>query len=477
MSEEVKSLYEKRQAEDQNVSEDTIWPVIWDFAGQDIYRAIHPMFMSQKAIYLLAFDLTKELHDRAVCQVDQEHVQHRDIEDTNLDHVMRWMDLIHALKDPNDNDSVLSVVLPPSLPPVILVGTHADLVEPSKIESHNEQIKSAMKELYDHVVNFLPVDNSKAGEKEGQEKIVNLRTELLKLAEKMPHTLQLDKNRIPLQWHRVEKELSKTTWQEKNYITKKTFQQEIVSKFCNFRKKDDIDGLIRFLVDRGSIVYQEPTNDQDGLVFLDPQWLINMITQIINVNPLDEEAEAFDRYREKLQTEGILHKKLLDYRFQNLKLDPVKDSFISLMQRFNLICMWPSKDPQDPLILVPCMLTSEGKDNDQEDEMTSTCCAPLCLKFEGTNYVPRTCCAPLYLKFEGTNYVPGGLFCRLVVLFGKWLSINPKEEHTYKLHSHEAQFSLEVNQFLRLVCYKRVIELCIWTVDSSPPKYCAEVLR
>ena len=459
MSEEVKSLYEKRQAEDENVSENTIWPVIWDFAGQDIYRAIHPMFMSQKAIYLLAFDLTKELHDRAVCQVDQEHVQHRDIEDTNLDHVMRWMDLIHALKDPNDNDSVRSAVLPPSLPPVILVGTHADLVDPSKFESHNEQIQSAMEELYDHVANFLPVDNSKAGEKEGQEKIVTLRTELLKLAEEMPHALPLLKNRIPLQWHRVEKELSETTWQKRNYITKKTFQQKIASKFCNFRKEDDIDGLIRFLVHRGSIVYHERTNAEDGLVFLDPQWLINMITKIINVNPLHKEPKAFLPYCKQLQTEGILHKKLLYYRFQNLKLDPVKDSFISLMQRFNLICMWPSKDPQDPLILVPCMLTSKGKENNQEDEMK------------------RTCCAPLYLKFEGTNYVPGGLFCRLVVLFGKWLSINPKEKHKYELHSDEAQFSLKANHCLRLVCYKRVIELCIWTVDSSPPKYCAEVLR
>ena len=459
MSEEVKSLYEKRQAEDQNVSEDTIWPVIWDFAGQDIYRAIHPMFMSQKAIYLLAFDLTQKLHNRAVCRVNQERVQHRDIEDTNLDHVMRWMDLIHALKDPDGNDSVCSAVLPPSLPPVILVGTDADLVDPSKIESLNEQIKSAMEELYDHVVNFLPVDNSKAGEKEGQEKIVTLRTELLKLAEEMPHTLPLLKNRIPLQWHRVEKELSETTWQKKNYITKKTFQQKIVSKFCNFRKEDDIDGLIRFLDHRGSIVYHEPTNDEDGLVFLDPQWLINMITKIINVNPLHKEPKAFLPYCEQLQTEGILHRKLLYYRFQNLGLDPVKHSFISLMQRFNLICMWPSKDPQDPLILVPCMLTSKGKEKNQEDEMK------------------RTCCAPVYLKFEGTNYVPGGLFCRLVVLFGKWLSINPKEKHTYKLHSDEAQFILRANHFLRLVCYKRVIELCIWTVDSSPPNYCAEVLR
>ena len=28
--------------------DDTIWHVIWDFAGQDIYRAIHPIFMPSK---------------------------------------------------------------------------------------------------------------------------------------------------------------------------------------------------------------------------------------------------------------------------------------------------------------------------------------------------------------------------------------------------------------------------------------------
>ena len=469
MSEEVKSRYEKRKTEDQGVSEDKIWPVIWDFAGQDIYRAIHPMFMSPEAIYLLVFDLTQELHGRAVCRVNlpnhkEEQVKQQDTEDTNLDHVMRWMTLIHALKNPDGtkmppDDSVRSVVLPPSIPPVILVGTHADLVDPSKIDSHREQFQRAMKTLYDHVVHVLPVDNTKSGKDEGQENIVNLRTALLRLAENMPHTLPLPKNKIPLQWHRVEKELSKTAWQEKKYITKETFRQ-IASQLCSFRSKYDIDALIHFLDDRGSVVYHELTNDQDGFVFLDPQWLINMITQIINVNPLDGEAEAYERYRQKLNKKGILHKKLLDYGLQRMNLVPVKDIFISLMQRFNLICMWPSKDPQDPLILVPCMLTSEDKEEDQEDEMTLS-----------------TCCAPLYLKFKETNYVPGGLFCRLVVLFGKWLSVNPKEKHAYKLRSHMAQFSLDADYYLRLVCYKRVIELCILAVDSSPPKHCAKVLR
>ena len=460
MSEDVETLYNKRLTEGQNLLEDTTWPVIWDFAGQDIYHAIHPMFMSPDDIYLLAFDLTKDLHDRAVCQVNmhgrkEETVEHRNTNDTNLDHVMRWMNLIHALKNSTSNKWSPDYLLPPSLPPVFLVGTHAtraDLVDPSKINEFEEKFRRVMETLYDHVVDVLPIDNT--GEQGGQEKIEILREKLLEVAGNMPHT----RKEIPLQWHRVEKELSKTVWQKKKYIKKETFR-EIASSFCIFTNDDDVDALLYFLHARGSVVYGEPTNDEDGIVFLDPAWLISLLTKIINVNPLDNEALAYSRYRKELQETGILRMELLDFVFLRLELKHVKDTFISLMGKFNLICKWPSGDPQKPLLLVPCMLTSKRKEQSYEDQMKSTCCAPL------------------YLTFEGTNYVPVGLFCRLVVLFGNRLSINPKEKHTYSLFADEAQFSLKADHCISLVCYKRVIEVCIWTYDASPPKHCAEVLR
>ena len=460
MSEDVETLYKKRLTEGQNLPEDTIWPVIWDFAGQDIYHAIHPIFMSPDDIYLLAFDLTKDLHDRAVCQVnmhghEEKTVEHRNTKDTNLDHVMRWMNLIHALKNSNGNKrSPSDDLLPPSLPPVFLVGTHADLVDPSKTNEFKQKFIGVMNTLYDHVVDVLPIDNTKSGEQEGQEKILALKEKLLKLAENMPHI----RNQIPLQWHRVEKELSQTFWQEKKYIKKEIFQQ-IASQFCIFQKDDDVDALLYFLHARGSVIYDESTNDKDGIVFLDPPWLISLLTEIINVNPLDEEASAYSRYRKDLQEKGILRKELLDFGFRRLELGDVKDTFISLMEKFNLICKWPSGDPHEPLILVPCMLTSKGKEENGEDEMTSACCAPL------------------YLTFKGTKYVPVGLFCRLVAFFGKRLSVILEEEHTYTLHADEAQFSLKADHFISLVCYKRVIELSILTVEASPPKHCAEVLR
>lgn len=460
MSEDVETLYKKRLTEGQNLPEDTIWPVIWDFTGQDIYHAIHPIFMSPDDIYLLAFDLTKDLHDRAVCQVNmhghkEEAVEHRNTKDTNLDHVMRWMNLVHALKNPNGNKrSPSDGLLPPSLPPVFLVGTHADLVDPSKTDEFEDKFRGVMKTLYDHVVDVLPIDNTKSGEQEGQEKILTLREKLLKVAENMPHI----RNQIPLQWHRVEKELSQTISQENKYVKKEIFKQ-IASQFCIFQNEYDVDALLYFLHARGSVIYGESTTDEDGIVFLDPPWLISLLTKIINVNPFDEEALAYSPYRKDLQERGILHKELLDFGFRRLELGDVKDTFISLMEKFNLICKWPSGNPHEPLILVPCMLTSKGKEENGGVEMTGACCAPL------------------YLTFKGTNYVPVGLFCRLVAFFGKRLSVILEEEHTYTLHADEAQFSLKADHFISLVCYKRVIELSISTVEASPPKHCAEVLR
>lgn len=456
MPPEIASLLEEQLIKKEIDQDDKIWPVIWDFAGQDIYRAIHPIFMSAEDIYVLVFDLTKKLSAIAECQVNLGHEEYsvpaRDSEDTNLDHMLRWMDLIHSLN--NCNEKVMSTY-GFSPPPVIIVGTHADCVDPSKeIDLVRKQCEGVLEVFSEHVVNCLPIDNTKAGESTDQEEIVTLRKELLNLAEKMPHT----KKEIPLQWHRVEKEISRPTWQEKKYLQKKTFREEIVSHYCKFDNDDDFSELLHFLQARGSIVYHEHTGNTNGLVILDPQWLINVLGEIINVKPSSGVAVWLSKARTELQDKGILRRCLLDNACQNQNLNPIKDILISLMEKFNLICKWPATETEDSLILVPCMLTQKGKEENNADEITSNCLAPV------------------YLTFDRTNYVPGGLFCRLVVLVGKWLS-DPQRNHEYILHANEAQFAIDDDHSLLLVCYKRVIKVHILaSVDSIPTEHCREVL-
>ena len=307
MPQETAFLIEENLKKNEVDQDDKIWPVIWDFAGQDIYRAIHPLFMSSEDIYLLVFDLTKKLTSLAECQVNLNNkeyaVRARDSEDTNLDHLLRWMDLIHSLKKCHRNEESSSKF---EHPPVIMVGTHADRVDPSKeIEMVTQKCSGVLRGFSEHIVKCLPIDNTKAGKREDQEKIRTLRDTILDLADKMPHT----KKEIPLQWHRVEKQISKLTWPQEKYLHKKIFHEKIVSRYCKFDDKDDFDELLHFLHARGSIFYHEYTGDEDGLVVLDPQWLINVLCEIIKVTPCDDDTLPLSQDRTDLREKGILRRR------------------------------------------------------------------------------------------------------------------------------------------------------------------------
>ena len=430
--------------------DENIWPIIWDFAGQDIYRAIHPIFMSTEDIYLLVFDLTKELSEKAVCRVNVGQKEHavtaRDDEDTNLDHLLRWMDLIHSLKKRNQKEKEGI-----SYPPVILVGTHADCVDdPSKEMELVKQkcLRVLCKNSYlPHIRVCLSIDNTKAGKSVDQEEIETLRQKILNVADKMPHTKKL----IPLQWHRVEKEIIRQKWtkdQRPKFLFKESFRKDIVLPYCTFEKEDDFDELVYFLHSRGTIVYHELENDEEkgGLVILDPQWLINIFCKIINVNPQENEPLFIETDRKELAEKGILSRRLIDYTCKAESVNSIKDCLISLMDKFNLICHC-RQEKGESQILVPCMLRPAIKYQDKESETGSP--------------------APIYLTFQ-TAYVPSGLFSRLIVLFVK----NPQYTNMYKLKSNKAEFVLDKNNdhLFQMECYKSVIKLGFRKADGSLPQ-------
>ena len=402
--------------------------------------------MSSDDIYLLVFDLTKKLSEKAECRVNVGHkeltVTARDSEDTNLDHLFRWMDLIHSLKKDVQGDVL-------SYPPVILVGTHADCVDdPRKaIESVVEEKCSSVFDEYTylpHIADCLPIDNTKSGKSADQEEISELRKKILELADKMPHT----KREIPLQWHRVEKEIRQPVWQKQKYLQKESFRKDIVSHHCTFESEDDFDELVYFLHGRGTIVYHEYDKKKDGLIVLNPQWLINVLCEIITVKPDKDEKPWIKADRKELKNKGVLSGRLIDYTCSKENVDLIKDSLISLMDKFNLICKWPEKTEEtrtgESQVLVPCMLTTfyEGKKEKEKEEENA---------------------APIYLTFR-PKYVPFGLFCRLVVLFGK----TPLFNNVYELYANKARFALDnKNHVLQLLCYKSVIKLQIFGNQSG----------
>jgi len=264
--------------------------------------------MSPDAVYVLVSDLTKELSETAVCHVKEPNhpegkVAAPDSEDTNLDHIMRWMDSVHSLKQSESLPSSLGK----SLPPVILVGTHVDKLEGNlEKEDMFHELSSVMtKDFADHITETFAIDNTNAGSSHNQEDVIALRKHVKALATEMPHV----KKKIPLQWLYVEKEVYKRSSQGEQYVSKQTFKDEIARRCCQFEREDDIEELLHFLYARGTIVYHDCSKSEDSLVVLDPQWLTEVLCQIITAKP---SKFRLLKCHKNLKDKGILAEELIN---------------------------------------------------------------------------------------------------------------------------------------------------------------------
>ena len=409
-------------------------------------------------------DLTKELSAPAQCRIrppnhDEIEVNSPYVEDTNLDHMMRWLDLVHSLGRPEFQ--IRSANSRDVLPPVVLVGTHADGVrDPCKeMESVNRIICSMAHQatLGDILKDSLFIDNTNPN-REDDPQIVSLRAKLLDLAEAMPHINKV----IPMQWLRVEQKVDEMVKKGKHYVGKKHFAEDISGGICQFNDKDDVEELLHFLQARGRVIYQDLPENPDGLVVLDPQWLIKILCEIITVSPPWKNDPVLQKDYQVLGRKGLLSQQLLNQAFEHLKLNDIKDSLIHIMESFDVICNSKNCKGEDYPYFVPCMLKSPKKNT------------------RGTNM--RNGPLPVFLTFT-TSYVPSGLFCRLVVHFWEeWASQLCRDfRMAPSLFSNAARFKVSEVYQLTLECHKTVTKLIIWTPQDSDKmqeeRICKELLK
>ena len=429
----------KLQGNDSD-GEEGIWPIIWDFAGQAVYRAIHPIFMSSEAIYLLMVDLSKNLFAAAQCRVkengrEEVTIPAPDCNDTNFDHIMRWLDLVHSLRRSS------------RMPPVILVGTHVDLVvDPKqKLDDLKSTLCNNSRVLSDQIAIALNVDNTKAGiiSPQGEDtRITKLREKVLETAGKLQQT----KRKVPLKWLQVEDRVYDMAKKGTKYTKREHLRLKIVDEIGPLEKEDDYEHLLNFLHDRGTILYHVQAEDPNGLIVLDPRWLIKVLCKIVSVKTHEDEELSLFSLRKDLKERGTLHGELLDHALSAQKLSHIRESLLFTMEKFNLLCRFNDKDG-NPAFLVPCMLTTTP-----EEDLIPT---------EDEGY------APVYITFD-TDYVPAGLFCRILVLLGKWAASKTSWDQQ-QFFSNAARFIIGDRTCLGLVCHKIVIKVHIWSMDSSDP--------
>jgi len=450
---EVQTEMIKFLENNSEVGDQEVHAVLWDFAGQSVYYTTHPIFLTSRAIYLLAYDLSQNPHEKA--EPVQKQGLFEEFADScgleiNSDYLDFWMSSVASLASQEESDEVSSKsdgkLSPDKLPVVFLVCTHADKLKgslrgPQKIA--NELYGCLRKKPYKrHLRNFLVVDNTKSGHGPECPGVKHLREELLTVAKQLPQM----KEPIPIKWLHYEKKLRAKRKLGEKWIdlqeAKRTASEE-----CNIVDEEDFRTVLNFLHDKRILIHFSDSPELDKLVVLDPQWLVDVFKKVITIPPHDSKETEFEDLWGKLQKEGILEKELVHHVWRTLSFDEkTTEKLLEIMEKFSLLCSWPSSGAScGKQYLMPSMLKTYPPKNVMRLVEAASAQAP-----------------PLFVKFQ-SGLVPPGLFPRLVLLFLQWgkeNNLNPGKPLLY--HNFARCFiSKDPSQSVVLLCLSSFIKVFV----------------
>ena len=454
LPEEVARLVEKMLQEKESANhEDNIYSVLWDFGGQSVYYETHPIFLTEKAIYILVSDLSRDPGEKATPPVKTglfENKEDIDCSKTNLDYLDFWMSSIYSLVSPDENSrsqetaSNVSHVLPWGIPPVFLVCTHADV--PFRGSNARDlalktygflQSKIYKEHLYKDV---FVVDNTKSGSEEECIEVKRLRKEILAVAKE----LQLTKEEVPVKWLRYENKLRK---KHDKWITLEEAKR-IASEDCGIQE-DEFSTLLNFLHDQRIVIHFSGSPELERMVILDPQWLVDVLKNVITVRRYKDTEHAVKDLWIQLEKTGILDEKLIDHAWRDLlENQESHNSLIAIMERLCLLSPWPSsKDSKQ--YLVPSMLISPPTDD--------------VLQLLDSVNIPS-----LFVTFA-SGRVPPGLFSRLILHFFQWCGEEWNSEMSPRLFHNFAMFHILPDQGISVIfwCHPSAVEVALYSVDND----------
>ncbi|XP_033111347.1 uncharacterized protein LOC117112384, partial [Anneissia japonica] len=298
---------------------------IWDFGGQPIYHVIQRIFMVSFAVICVVFNLEDDLDSPAKVRdpTTGDIYEHRM---TNLEFILYWIRSVYTnSKDSKLDDGQLS-------PPVLVIGTHLGSLKGNEEEQKRKaeeifnKIRKALEgKPYETMVSsFFAIENSLSFARSNAFKIMN---QILKFAKKMVR-------KLPLKWLLVQQEIQKLKVEHIYLPTKEVIA--LVER-CGV-KQDAQRVLLEYLHDLGEILYFPDDEALRNIIVLDVMQLVDMLKTIITV--IDPKLMK-PKHREAWRRldKGILEEHLLRHLWKEFNFsDETFDFFVSLMQKFGLVC-------------------------------------------------------------------------------------------------------------------------------------------
>lgn len=423
-----------------------MYPIVWDFAGQPVYYATHPLFLTQRGVYLLVYDLSRSLQASAEPSVKQgmySQILDNHNGKTNLDFLDFWMTWVTSIANQNEDQHIRLDQSRVNIPPVFLVCTHADKPygggDPFVLAREvfgSLQTKPYKNQLYQDV---FAVDNTKSGSNSECSEVKRLWEKVLAVVKELPQM----KEEYPLKWLRFEEALQTKVKDGKKWMSLEDTKQ-IASKLCHIEDDREFTTLLNFLHDQRILIHFDNSPLLNSVVILDPQWLVKLFTSVITVKPGPYEGEERELWS-RLQTEGILEYKLLEMVWGPLLIQ--REIFLSLleiMEKFSLLCPWPSSDAScGRQYLVPSMLMSHPPKD--------------IFKLVASAQIPS-----FFVRFE-SGQVPPGFFPRLLLQFFQWGQDEFWSAEYPQLYANFARFytSEDDDCSVILLCHLTCIEVVV----------------
>ena len=288
LPEDIAALVQRLLEKNRNYKDD-IYSIIWDFGGQSVYYDTHPIFLTRKAIYILACNLSYDPYQKA--DPPTKKGMGGDMDDvccskTNIDYLDFWMSSVYSLVRPGVVSQEL--IASENLPTVFLACTHADKknqnANPSKIyDSLKDKVyKDLLKGLF-------VVDNTKSGSGDECRGVKKLREKVFSIAKKFPQMEEA----IPLKWLKFEKVLYLLSQEGYKWIPIEKARQIAIDECGIADDEQTIRTLLNFLHDQRVLINFTEPPELKSMVILSPQWLIDVFKEVITVKSWEEVDEDY----------------------------------------------------------------------------------------------------------------------------------------------------------------------------------------
>lgn len=361
----------------------------WDFGGQEEFYATHRYFLSKRSMYLVVWRLTDGLQ--------------------GIQGIQQWLVNIQSRA---------------SSSPVIIVGTHEDLVEGGERGELVQQIRAEVYrrfiDITDHdkcglprVMDFMVVSTkTKLNIKNLCNRIYDIvfslrcpgSSERL-LEQKIPATyLYLEdivcwvvhdrqqKKREPVLTY---EEYRKVTTEQLKLRFNKTFRdlEPLNSREINYNS--ELQQATRFLHENGILLHYEDANLRD-LFFLDPQWLCDILSHVVTIREINPHVKN-----------GLMKIDDLGYLFKSMAMDlngGTQSYVVNLLNKFEVALTWNSQ-----YLLIPSLLPTDPKSIDNQQDFQVKVAPRIrgrsaMRRFDGTKISSRsTSIGPARLKMQSSS--------------------------------------------------------------------------